>query len=223
MPDFDADMDPNKNPDGTDANPDETLQPVSAEAASERIPWRQWLAGPRGKIVLGALLLIQALGWMMLHRLGSAERVEKPVERATAPLSLDRPDYRHEVNDVFVQVSAPGGRRLTLAVWTTLVLGLTPDESLVGAETPNDKEMQAFLAAVELMEPMVRDLTIRTILEARYEDLWQARFQDYLGQTIQDAVNDRLERLDFGDGVRTRFSRRRVTRVLFPRFVQDLD
>jgi flagellar basal body-associated protein FliL len=69
------------------------------------------------------------------------------------------------------------------------------------------------------MEPSVRSMVNILLQQIPPEDVASINAQNTIKTEVRDFVNDTLDRLDFGDGLREGIGKRRVTDVLLPMFV----
>ncbi len=100
-------------------------------------------------------------------------------------------------------------------------LGQLPDEQVEGAPRPNDEEMALFVETIGSMEPNIRSMVNILLQQIPAADLGSAGSYETIKNAVKTSVNDTLDRLDFGKGLRPEIGKRRVTEVLLPMFVRQ--
>ncbi len=94
-----------------------------------------------------------------------------------------------------------------------------PEERIEGAPRPTPEETALFIATIGSMEPSVRSMVNIMLQQVPEEEFGSVAAQNGIKTEVRDYVNDTLDGLDFGKGLRPEIGKRRVTDVLIPMFV----
>lgn len=186
----------------------------------------EWLSNRRGWVLVFSLALAQGMFAliMLLMRTGS-ESESHTALGVIQDLAVEMLGHEVEIKEIYQYMPVRGGKRISVGMELVLVLGQLPDERVEGADKPTPAEFDAFVAAVQDMEPRIRSRMNRLLLEIPAEHYGSTELvEDYnrIKSEIRDYVNDSLERLDFGKQVRRGIGKRRVTEVLIPMFLRQI-
>ncbi|MDR3212092.1 MAG: hypothetical protein LBU79_09280 [Planctomycetota bacterium] len=187
-----------------------------------RASWRDFLAGKTGLIVILLMATLQGTfaGIMLYFKTGDTPlAIDQTV--LTEALTLDLLGSEVPVAGIYQLINGPEGKRLTVGIDLSLILGQLPEERVEGAPRPNSQEQEIFRLAVTDMEPRIRS-RVNQILQRIEFDAYASPNQVFseIREEIKNYVNDQLAALRF-TMVRPELDRRRVTEVLLPMFVRQ--
>lgn len=183
---------------------------------------RDWMSGRRGWLIIAVLAVTQALFALILLYFRADVRPavnDAPVRMQELMVEM----LGHEVafKDIYLYKPLRGGKRFSLALDMVLLLGQLPAERVAGAPHPTEAEFELFVAAIRDMEPRIRS-RMNTLLQGMPPESYSGpEAFKALKEEVQSLVNDGLEALDFGKGLRPDIGKRRVTEVLFPQFLRQ--
>lgn len=184
---------------------------------------RDWMNGKRGWIVIGALAVIQAVFAIIMIALRSdASPVEEIRARQVQDLAVAMLGHEVSIKQVYQLVRTSGGKRMTIGLDITLVLGQLPEERIEGAPRPTPEEFEVFIFAIKEMEQGVRSEVNMLLQKIPVSDYGNAAVYEIIKDDIRNYINNSLERLDFGKSIRPGIGKRRVTEVLLPMFVRQM-
>lgn len=184
---------------------------------------RAWLNRRRGWLLIIGLGIAQALFATILMFLRSGARPAPDMEaKAIRALAVEMLGHEVAVRQVHQLISMRGGKRMTVGVDIVLVLGQLPEERVEGAPRPTEEEFALFVDAVQAMEPRIRSRVNQLLLKIPVEEYGSVEVYVTIKNDVRDFVNDSLDGLDFGEGVRKGIGKRRVTEVLLPMFVRQM-
>jgi hypothetical protein len=138
---------------------------------------------------------------------------------AVMALATDMLGREVKIDQIYQLLPMRGGKRMTVGLDLVLVLGQLPEERIEGAPRPTEDEMALFIATIGSMEPSIRSMVNILLQQMPAEDFGSVASQNGIKTEVRDYVNDTLDGLDFGSGLRPEIGKRRVTDVLLPMFV----
>ncbi len=202
-----------------------------AEAAAEDenslgISWesvKEWLTARRGWVLVIGLALAQGVfGVIMLGLRSEARPVGEVSIAAMQDLAVEMLGYEVKVGQIHQLIPMRGGKRMTIGLDISLILGQLPEEQIEGAPRPNAEEFALFIETIQAMEPRIRSRVNLLLQQIPTENFGTVDVYKTIKDDIKDYVNDTLEGLDFGKGLRDGVGKRRVTDVLLPMFVRQM-
>jgi hypothetical protein len=181
---------------------------------------REWMNARRGALMIVALSVAMGIASTIVIRLRSqATPVAEIRAAAVRDLATDMLGHEVKINQIYQLLPMRGGRRMTVGLDLVLVLGQLPEERVEGAPRPDAEEMALFAATIGSMEPSIRSMVNIMLQQIPAEDLGAVSGQNTIKDEVRDYVNDTLDGLDFGAGLRPGIGKRRVTDVFLPMFV----
>ncbi len=181
---------------------------------------REWMNARRGALMIVALSVAMGLASVIIIRLRSQATPATEIRTAAVrAMATDMLGHEVKVNQIFQLLPMRGGRRMTVGLDLVLVLGQLPEERVEGAPRPNAEEMALFTETIGSMEPSIRSMVNIMIQQMPAEDFGSVASQNRVKEEVRNYVNDTLDGLDFGKGLRPGIGKRRVTDVLIPMFV----
>ena len=183
---------------------------------------REWLTARRGWVLIVGLAIAQAVfGVIMIYLRSEARPVAEIHTAAIRDLAVDMLGYEVKINQIYQLVPMRGGKRMTVGLDIVLVLGQLPEERVEGAPRPNDEEFALFVATINSMEPSIRSMVNTLLQKIPPEDYGSVEVYKVIKNDVRNYVNNTLDRLDFGKGLRPGIGKRRVTDVFLPMFVRQ--
>ncbi len=183
---------------------------------------REWMNSRRGWILIASLAAAQAIfAVIVIHLRSEAKPVAEIRTQEILDLATDMLGHEVKINQIYQLIPVRGGRRLTVGLDMVLVLGQLPDERIEGSPRPNAEEMALFIETIGTMEPGIRSMVNGLLLQIPTEDLGSAGSYEAIKTAVREYVNDTMDRLDFGSGLRPGIGKRRVTDVLLPMFIKQ--
>lgn len=183
---------------------------------------RNWLNNRRGWVIIAVITVLQGVFGLVMLQLSSGAKPAEEVHIASVrKFATDMLGHEVGVKQIYQLIPMRGGKRMTVGLDMVLVLGQLPGELVEGSERPTAEEMAVFIAAIQDMESRVRSRVNELLQRVPPQDWGSVEVYKTIKQDIRDYVNDTLEGLDFGKGVRPGIGKRRVTDVLLPMFVRQ--
>ncbi len=183
---------------------------------------RDWMTSRRGWVMIAALAAVQAVfAVVVIHLRSEAKPIAEIRTQTIRDLATELLGYEVKVNQIYQLIPVRGGKRLTVGLDLVLVLGQLPEEQVEGAPRPNPEEMALFVETIKTMEPGVRSMVNILLQQIPADDLGSAGSYETIKSAVRKYVNDTLNGLDFGSGLRPDIGKRRVTDVLLPMFVKQ--
>lgn len=184
---------------------------------------KEWLTARRGWVLIIGLAVAQAVfAVIMLFLRSEAKPISEVQYASIRDLALDMLGYEVNVGQIHQVVPMRGGKRMTIGLDISLILGQLPEEQIEGAPRPNEAEFVLIIETIKTMEPGIRS-RVNLILQQIPPDAYgTVDVYKTIKDDVRDYVNDTLDRLDFGKGLRQGISKRRVTDVLLPMFVRQM-
>lgn len=184
---------------------------------------REWLTRRRGWVLIFGLAIAQGVfALLMLFLRSEAKPVAEIQMQHMRDLAVDMLGHEVKIGQVYQLLPMRGGKRMTVGLDIVLVLGQLPEEQIEGAPRPNDQEMAMFIQAIQDMEPRIRSRVNSLLQKIPAEDYGGVEVYKVIKDNIKNSVNDSLDGLDFGKGLRKGIGKRRVTDVLLPMFVRQM-
>ncbi|MCD8351539.1 MAG: hypothetical protein LUC93_13105 [Planctomycetaceae bacterium] len=202
-----------------------------AEAAAEDgnalgISWasvKEWLTARRGWVLVIGLALAQGIfGVIVLGLRSEARPVGEVSIAAIRDLAVEMLGYEVKVGQIHQLIPMRGGKRMTIGLDISLILGQLPEEQIEGAPRPNAAEFALFIETIQMMEPGIRSRVNLLLQQIPTENFGTVDVYKTIKDDIRDYVNDTLEGLDFGKNLREGVGKRRVPDVLLPMFVRQM-
>lgn len=184
---------------------------------------REWLTARRGWVLIIGLAVAQGLFAMIMLLLRSeAKPVAELHYAAIRDLAVDMLGHEVKVEQIYQLIPMRGGKRMTVGLDISLILGQLPEERVEGAPRPNDAEFALIIETIKAMEPGIRSRVNHLLQQLPPDAYGTVDAYKTIKDDVRDYVNDTLERLDFGKGLRPGIGKRRVTDVLLPMFVRQM-
>ncbi|MCD8141444.1 MAG: flagellar basal body-associated FliL family protein [Planctomycetaceae bacterium] len=184
---------------------------------------KEWLTARRGWVLVIGLALAQGVfGVIMLGLRSEARPVGEVSIAAMQDLAVEMLGYEVKVGQIHQLIPMRGGKRMTIGLDISLILGQLPEEQIEGAPRPNAEEFALFIETIQMMEPRIRSRVNMLLQQIPTENFGTVDVYKTIKDDIKDYVNDTLEGLDFGKGLREGVGKRRVTDVLLPMFVRQM-
>lgn len=181
-----------------------------------------WINLRRGWILMIGLALIQAIFvTILLHLQSEAKPVTEATQATIRDLAVDMLGVEVKIDEIYQLIPARGGKKMTVGLDVSLVLGQLPEERVEGAPRPTPQEMELFVATIRSMEPRIRSRVNSLLHQIPVADYGTVDVYKVIKDNIRDYVNDGLDGLDFGKALRSGIGKRRVTDVLLPTFVRQ--
>lgn len=181
-----------------------------------------WMTARRGWVLVAGLSIAQAVfGTIMYYMRSQAKPVAEMSQAAIRELAIDMLGHEVKIGQIYQLIPMRAGKRMTVGLDMVLVLGQLPAERIEGAPRPNDEEIALFIATIQSMEPAIRSRVNMLLQQIPSDEMGSVESQKAIKNDIRDYVNDTLDRLDFGKGLRKDIGKRRVTDVLLPMFVRQ--
>lgn len=209
---------------------DELLDDTGEEPSEEehslgisRAGIRDWLAGKRGWLLLIGLSIAIALFSNIMYFLrADAKPVSELAPEELQNLAIEMLGHEVKISQIYQLIPMRGGKRMTVGLDIVLILGQLPEERIAGAPRPNEMEMALFISAIQDMEPAIRSRVNIILQKVPVESYGTVEVYKTIKDDVGGYVNDTLEGLDFGKGLRKDIGKRRVTDVLLPMFVRQM-
>lgn len=183
-------------------------------AAASKPGFKDWINRRRGWLLVIALALAQGLfALIMMFMRADARPAGSDAIRTVEDQAIDALGHEVAFSDIYYYLPAPGGRRISLNMNLVLNLGQLPQELVEGAERPTDAEYELFISAVQQMEPRIRDRLNMLVQTTPTDELATPEANARIREDLTDYINDMLESLDFGRGMRKNIDKRRVTDI----------
>lgn len=202
------------------------MEPVNADENSlgiSRQSIREWLNKRRGWVLIVGLAVTQAVFAVIMILLRSeAKPVSADGVASIRDLAVDMLGHEVQIKQVYQLIPIRGGKRMTVGLDIALVLGQLPEERVEGAPRPTAEEMELFISTIYSMEPAIRSRVNIILQQIPVADYGTVDVYKRIKDNIRDYVNDTLDNLDFGKGLRQGIGKRRVTDVLLPMFVRQM-
>jgi hypothetical protein len=158
---------------------------------------------------------------MLYLRSEAKPRVEVEY-RSVRDLAVDMLGREVKIGQIHQVLPMRGGRRMTVGLDISLILGQLPEEQVEGSPRPNEEEFALFIGAIQAMEPGIRS-RVNILLQRIPSDAYgTADVYKTIKDDVREYVNGTLDGLDFGEGLRPGIGKRRVTDVLLPMFVRQM-
>ncbi len=141
---------------------------------------------------------------------------------AVRDLAVDMLGYEVKIGQMYQLIPMRGGKRMTIGLDMVLLLGQLPEEQIEGAPRPDPNELALFIGAIQAMEPGIRSRVNLLLQKIPTEEYGTPQPLRRIKDELRDYVNDTLEGLDFGGGLRPGIGKRRVTEVLLPMFIRQM-
>lgn len=188
-----------------------------------RQAFKDWLNRRRGWILICGLAIAQAaFAIIMIYLRSEARPVVQTQTRAVRDLAVDMLGHEVKFNQIYQLIPLRGGKRMTIGLDISLMLGQLPEEQIEGAPNPTPEEMALFIQAIQDMEQRVRSRVNSLLQRMPREDYGAAGMYAFIKDDLKKYINDSLAGLDFGKGIRKEINKRRVTDVLLPMFVRQM-
>jgi hypothetical protein len=184
---------------------------------------REWLTTRRGWVLIFGLMVAQGVfALIMLYLRSEAKPMAEVQYRSVRDLAVDMLGQEVKIGQIYQVLPMRGGRRMTVGLDISLILGQLPEEQVEGAPRPNAEEFAFFMAAIQAMEPGIRS-RVNIMLQRIPSDAYGTTdVYRMIKDDVREYVNDTLDGLDFGEGLRQGIGKRRVTDVLLPMFVRQM-
>lgn len=181
---------------------------------------RNWLQGRRGWVAIAILAFLQGIfAIIMLTLRTNAKSAVEVQTQQIKDLAVEMLGHEVEIKQIYQLLPAPGGKRMTIGLDIVLVLGQLPEERVQGVPKPSPEEFELFKAAIRDMEPRIRSRVNSFLQRVPKENYGRLEVLASLKEDVKNYINDSLDGLNFGKGLRKGISKRRVTDVLLPTFV----
>lgn len=202
------------------------LEPVNADDGNsigiDRKKFVEWLTRRRGWILMIGLAIIQAVFvTILIHLQADAKPVKESMEAAVRDLAIDMLGVEVKIDEIYQLIPVRGGKKMTIGLDVSLVLGQLPEERVNGAPRPNPEEMELFVKTINDMEPRIRSRMNSLLHQIPVADYGTVDVYKVIKDNIMEYVNDCLDGFDFGKALRPGIGKRRVTDVLLPSFVRQ--
>ncbi len=161
-------------------------------------------------------------GAIMMFLRSEAKPVNEVRMSAMEALAVDMLGHEVKIGQIYQLIPMRGGKRMTVGLDMSLMLGQLPEEQIEGAPRPTPEEFELFIAAIQAMEPGIRSRVNILLQKIPPGDYGSPRVLERVKEDVRQYVNDGLERLDFGKGLRRGIGKRRVTEVLLPMFIRQM-
>ena len=184
---------------------------------------REWLTAKRGWVLIIGLMAAQGVFALIMLYLRSEARPMAEVRfQASRDLAVDMLGQEVKIGQIYQVIPMHGGKRMTVGLDMSLILGQLPEEQVEGAPRPNEEEFALFIETIRAMEPGIRS-RVNILLQQMPPDAYgTVDAYRMIKDDIGKYVNDTLDGLDFGGGLREGIGKRRVTDVLLPMFVRQM-
>lgn len=184
---------------------------------------RDWLNRKRSWIlIIGVSISTAVFGSVMLSLRSEAKAVAEAEKGALRDLAVEMLGYEVKISQIYQLIPMRGGKRMTVGLDIVLVLGQLPEEQVEGADRPTPDEIQLFINVLNDMEPRIRSRVNQLLQQVPPERFGSADVLKTIKEDVKTYVNDVLDGLDFGKGLRKGIGKRRVTDVLLPMFVRQM-
>ena len=205
-----------------EAGPDAADDSGGGSFGISRSTIRDWLNSRRGWILIFGLAIAQGLfATIMIFLRSEARPVDEEQYRRIQDLAVEMLGHEVKIGQVYQLLPMRGGKRMTVGMDIVLVLGQLPEERIEGAERPNAQEFEMFVGAIRDLEPEIRSRVNIVLQKIPPEEYGSVEVYKTIKDEIRDFVNDTLDGVDFGKGLRQGIGKRRVTDVLLPMFVRQ--
>jgi hypothetical protein len=182
-----------------------------------------WLTRRRGWVLIVGLAIAQGMAaGIMMYLRSEATPVAEVHTETIRDLAVDMLGYEVKIGQIYQLIPMRGGKRMTVGLDMVLLLGQLPEEQIEGAPRPDADEQALFIAAIQAMEPGIRSRVNILLQKIPARDYGSAQVLARIKEDVRGYVNDTLDGLDFGGGLRPELSKRRVTEVLLPMFIRQM-
>lgn len=227
MADFDDDLDYGDDEPalGEEGVPD--IEPVNADDGNStgitRINIREWLNRRRGWLLILGLAVAQAVfATIVIYLRSEAKPVAEIRAAAIRDLAIDMLGHEVKIGQIYQLLPMRGGKRMTVGLDIVLILGQLPEERVEGAPRPSPEEFELFMQTIRDMEPRIRSRVNQILQQIPVDDYGTVDVHKRIKDNIKDYVNDSLDGLNFGKGLRPGIGKRRVTDVLLPMLIRQM-
>ncbi len=184
---------------------------------------KEWMNRRRGWILICGLAIAQAaFASIMIYLRSGVRPVVRMETQAIRDLAVDMLGHEVKFNQIYQLIPLRGGKKMTIGLDVSLILGQLPEERIEGAPYPTPEEMELFVQAVRDMEPRIRSRVNSLLQQMPREDYGTVDMYPFIKNDLKKYINDSLAGLDFGKGVRKEINKRRVTDILLPMFIRQM-
>lgn len=193
-----------------------------ARPAEKASGLRNWLDARRGLLLILAITLLNGIfAFVMIRMRANARPMAETSVAEIRGLAVDMLGHEVDIRQIYQVVPVRGGRKMTVGLDVVLVLGQLPEERVAGAPAPTPEEFELFVAAVRDMESRIRSQVNLLLQGIPATEYGSPETLTTIKECIRESVNDALDGLNFGPGLRQGIGKRRVTEVLLPMFVRQ--
>lgn len=203
-----------------DTMPEDGQNTTDQADGKQKGNWRSALSSRSGCLVVVTILVAQAIFAVILISLKTNKPELVPTKAEVAKLTTAMLGHEVHIPRISQIVREPTGKRISIGIDLVLVLGQLPEERLEGSPLPTEEEMLAFEEMVKAMEPRIRDRMNSFLQQIPYDEYGKSNIMQTIRDGVKNDINDALENIEFKN-VRPFISRRRVTDVFLPMFVQQ--
>lgn len=182
-----------------------------------------WLTRRRGWVLIAGLAIAQGLfAIIMIYLRSEARPVVRTDTRSVRDLALDMLGHEVKFNQIYQLIPLRGGKRMTVGLDISLMLGQLPEERIEGSPRPTPEEMAVFVQTIQGMDERVRSRVNSLLQQMAREDYGTADAHKFITEDMKKYINDALEGFNYGESVRKEIGKRRVTDVLLPMFIRQM-
>lgn len=184
---------------------------------------KEWMSARRGWVLIIGLAVAQGVfAVIMLFLRSEAKPISEVQYASIRDLAVEMLGYEVKVGQIYQLIPMRGGKRMTIGLDISLILGQLPEEQVEGAPRPNEAEFLLIIETIKTMEPGIRSRVNLLLQQIPADSYGTVDVYKTIKDDVRDYVNDTLDRLDFGKGLRPGINKRRVTDVLLPMFVRQM-
>ncbi len=189
--------------------PEEAVEPEEPQQTSGPMITK------KGWVVVLVVLLLQTCAFLVFLWFRGGERAPDRQPGPGAGTKVDADfvgKYKVSYSDLNYTIPSTTSATLpTLSMRMEVMLTYTEEEKEDESLRPTAEEMLAFEAAIERLEPAIRDHLQQVVDSMSLQEIQKPVGKSRIKSEMRSYINDRLEGIDFEDKVREQVSKRRVT------------